>query len=92
MYKNKIKSKKSRDNQTLSDGCRKIAEIYQNYMKKTGMPPICAASRFSYNTMNPCFFLKNVPWHILAPRAVACDNLHLRVSAHLWNSSEFPVT
>ena len=61
-------------------------------MKKTGMPPICAASRFSYNTMNPCFFLKNVPWHILAPRAVACDNLHLRVSAHLWNSSEFPVT
>ena len=26
-------------------------------MKKTGMPPICAASRFSYNTMNPCFHL-----------------------------------
>ena len=44
---------------------------------------------------------KNVPWHILAPRAVACDNLHLRASAHHWhvsafcvigNSSEFPVT
>ena len=49
------------------------------------------SSRFSYNTMNPCFY-KNVPWHILAPRAVACDSLHLRVSAHLWNSSEFPVT
>ena len=44
---------------------------------------------------------KNVPWHILAPRAVACDNLHLRASAHHWhvsafcvigNSSEFPIT
>ena len=44
---------------------------------------------------------KNVPWHILSPRAVACDNLHLRASAHHWhvsafcvigNSSEFPVT
>ena len=36
-----------------------------------------------------------------APRAVACDNLHLRASAHHWhmsafcvieNSSEFPIT
>ena len=26
---------------------------------------------------------KNVPWHILAPSAVACDFLHLRASAHL---------
>ena len=26
---------------------------------------------------------KNVPWHILAPSAVACDNPHLRASAHL---------
>ena len=42
-----------------------------------------------------------MPWHILAPRAVACDNLHLRASAHHWhmsafcvieNSSEFPIT
>ena len=32
---------------------------------------------------------KNVPWHILAPRAVACDNLHLRASAHLWHVSAF---
>ena len=32
---------------------------------------------------------KNVPWHILAPRAVACDNLHLRASAHLWRVSAF---
>ena len=32
---------------------------------------------------------KNVPWHILAPRAVACDNLHLRASAHLWHISAF---
>ena len=42
-----------------------------------------------------------MPWHIFAPRAVACDNLHLRASAHHWhmsafyvieNSSEFPIT
>ena len=32
---------------------------------------------------------KNVPWHILAPRAVACDNLHLRTSAHPWHVSVF---
>ena len=32
---------------------------------------------------------KNVPWHILAPRAVACDSLHLRASAHLWHVSAF---
>ena len=32
---------------------------------------------------------KNVPWHILAPRAVACDNLHLRASAHLWHVNAF---
>ena len=32
---------------------------------------------------------KNVPWHILAPRAVACDNLHPRASAHLWRVSAF---
>ena len=43
---------------------------------------------------------KNVPWHILAPSAVACDKLHLRASAHLWHVSaffvigfqEFPIT
>ena len=35
----------------------------------------------------PC--KKNVPWHILAPRAVACDSLHLRASAHLWHVSAF---
>ena len=32
---------------------------------------------------------KNVPWHILAPRAVACDDLHLRASVHLWHVSAF---
>ena len=32
---------------------------------------------------------KDVPWHILAPRAVTCDNLHLRASAHLWHVSAF---
>ena len=32
---------------------------------------------------------KNVPWHIPAPRAVACDNLHPRASAHLWRVSAF---
>ena len=26
---------------------------------------------------------------LLAPRAVACDNLHLRASAHLWHVSAF---
>ena len=35
---------------------------------------------------------KNVPWHILAPRAVACDSLHLRASAHLWHVSAFLCT
>ena len=41
---------------------------------------------------------KNVPWHILAPRTVACDNLYLRASVHLGHVSaflcnrEFPVT
>ena len=33
------------------------------------------------------FIKKNGPWHILAPRAVACDNLHLRASAHHWHVS-----
>ena len=32
---------------------------------------------------------KNVPWHILAPSAVACDNLRLRASAHLRHVSAF---
>ena len=41
-----------------------------------------------------------MPWHILAPSAVACDSLHLRASAHLRHTvpfclqevpSEFPV-
>ena len=27
---------------------------------------------------------KNVPWHILTPSAVTCDNLHLRASTHHW--------
>ena len=35
------------------------------------------------------FIKKNGPWHILAPRAVACDNLHLRASAHLWHVNAF---
>lgn len=26
---------------------------------------------------------KNVPWHILAPRVVACGNLSFHASAHL---------
>ena len=28
------------------------------------------------------FYKKNVPWHILAPSAVACDIILLRASAH----------
>ena len=32
---------------------------------------------------------KNVPRHIRAPRAVACDNLHLRASAHLRHAVPF---
>ena len=32
---------------------------------------------------------KNVPWRIRASRAVACDNLHLRASAHHWHVSAF---
>ena len=35
------------------------------------------------------FFEKNVPWHILVSCKVACDNLHLRESAHAhhWHLS-----
>ena len=32
---------------------------------------------------------KNVPRHILAPSAVACDILHLRASAHLRHAVPF---
>ena len=32
---------------------------------------------------------KNVPWHILAPSAVACDMFLLRASAHHWHVSAF---
>ena len=34
-----------------------------------------------------CYTQKNVPWHILAPSAVACDIFHLRASAHLRHVS-----
>jgi hypothetical protein len=39
---------------------------------------------------------KNVPWHILAPRAVACDIILLRASAHpaerfLFHRTHFPM-
>ena len=30
----------------------------------------------------------NVPWHIRASRAVACDNLQLRASAHHWHKKK----
>ena len=32
---------------------------------------------------------KKVPWHILAPSAVACDMFLLRASAHHWHVSAF---
>ena len=35
---------------------------------------------------------KNVPRHILAPSAVACDNHHLRASAHLRHAVPFCLT
>ena len=38
-------------------------------------------------TWNPCYTQKNVPWHILAPSAVACDIFQLRASAHLRHVS-----
>ena len=31
-------------------------------------------------------------WHILAPRAIACDNLHLRASVHLRHVAPFCLT
>ena len=39
---------------------------------------------------------KNVPWHILAPSAVACDMFLLRASAHpaerfLFHRTQFPM-
>jgi hypothetical protein len=34
---------------------------------------------------------KNVPWHILAPSAVACDKLPHRASAHYWQVVPFCV-
>ena len=66
-------------------------------------PPLCgpfsiqesAAGGLSYKVK------KNVPWHIFAPRAAACDNLHFRASAHhrhvsaffvIGNPLEFPIT
>ena len=36
-----------------------------------------------------CVQKKNVPRHILAPSAVACDSLHLRASAHHWHAVPF---
>ena len=39
-----------------------------------------------------CVQKKNVPRHILAPSAVACDNLHLRASAHLRHAVPFCFT
>ena len=52
-------------------------------------PPLCgpfsiqesAAGGLSYKVS------KNVPRHILAPSAVACDNPHPRASAHHWHVS-----
>ena len=52
-------------------------------------PPLCgpfsiqesAAGGLSYKVS------KNVPSHILAPSAVACDNPHPRASAHHWHVS-----
>ena len=35
---------------------------------------------------------KNVPWHILAPSAVACDKLPHRASAHYWQVVPFLCT
>ena len=43
-------------------------------------------------TYHQTFFMnvkKNVPWHILAPIAVACDMFLLRASAHHWHVSAF---
>ena len=43
-------------------------------------------------TYHQTFFMnvkKNVPWHILAPSAVACDMFLLRASAHHWHVSAF---
>ena len=43
-------------------------------------------------TYHQTFFVnvkKNVPWHILAPSAVACDMFLLRASAHHWHVSAF---
>ena len=45
-------------------------------------------------TYHQTFFMnvkKNVPWHILAPSAVACDKLHHRASAHRWQVVPFCV-
>ena len=35
--------------------------------------------------------IKNAPWRILVPRAVACDNLHLRASMYHSHVSAFCV-
>ena len=56
-------------------------------------PPLCgpfsiqesAAGGLSYKVK------KNVPWHILAPSAVACDKLPHRASAHYWQVVPFCV-
>ena len=43
-------------------------------------------------TYHQTFFVnvkKNVPWHILATSAVACDMFLLRASAHHWHVNAF---
>ena len=50
-----------------------------------GKANVCSAAAY----FSSVHIKKNVPWHILAPRAVACDSLHLRASAHLWHVSAF---
>ena len=51
----------------------------------------CAAAFFRVigNSLWFPIIKKNVPWHILAPSAVACDNLHLCASAHHRRVSAF---
>ena len=47
-------------------------------------PPLCGLFSIQQNANGGLSYKvrKNVPWHILAPSAVACDIFLLRASAH----------
>ena len=56
-------------------------------------PPLCGLFSIQQNANGGLSYKvkKNVPWHILAPSAVACDKRPHRASAHYWHEVPFCV-